>query len=392
MIIKCEKCKTKFVLDEKFIKTTGSNVRCSKCKNIFVTYPDIQDDTSLSIQKDGIKKKATPKIKEEVEKRKEEEDVEEEEIEKYEEVEDEEEDVEEEEIEEDDEEDIEEEEIEEDDEYEEEDIEEEEIEEDDEDEEEDIEEEIEEDDEVEEEEIIEKEENLDIGNNELVIETTIDELKKEKEVEIKKKKKKGLVLAILFTIVMISITTFSIYYLHNFLLKTDKKRINILKSAIDQNSNTIILKEKSVSDNVRSFFQKVVGKAENYPDIIPIPSTINSAQIINNKIGYIKLVTGSIVNKSNITYKVIKIKGTLSTNTNAKAREEVVVCGNMLSRQEIRNFSLAEIKKRIYDDKSSVATAPLMPGQRRNFLIIFYNLPNELTTYHINVISALPVK
>ncbi len=39
MIIKCEKCSSKFNLDENLIKETGSKVRCSVCKSIFTAFP-----------------------------------------------------------------------------------------------------------------------------------------------------------------------------------------------------------------------------------------------------------------------------------------------------------------------------------------------------------------
>lgn len=39
MIVTCEKCDTHFNLDEKLLKITGSKVRCSKCKHVFVAYP-----------------------------------------------------------------------------------------------------------------------------------------------------------------------------------------------------------------------------------------------------------------------------------------------------------------------------------------------------------------
>ena len=39
MIITCSKCKTSFNLNEKILKPSGSKVRCSKCKNVFIAYP-----------------------------------------------------------------------------------------------------------------------------------------------------------------------------------------------------------------------------------------------------------------------------------------------------------------------------------------------------------------
>ena len=39
MIIECEKCHTKFRLDESLLKETGSKVRCSICTYKFILFP-----------------------------------------------------------------------------------------------------------------------------------------------------------------------------------------------------------------------------------------------------------------------------------------------------------------------------------------------------------------
>ncbi len=39
MIVECEKCHTKFNLDENLIKETGSKFRCSICKHVFILFP-----------------------------------------------------------------------------------------------------------------------------------------------------------------------------------------------------------------------------------------------------------------------------------------------------------------------------------------------------------------
>ena len=44
MIITCEQCETSFSLDEGLLKPTGSKVRCSKCKHIFVAYPPAPEE------------------------------------------------------------------------------------------------------------------------------------------------------------------------------------------------------------------------------------------------------------------------------------------------------------------------------------------------------------
>ena len=42
MIIQCEKCQTKFNLDDSLLKKEGSKVRCSLCTHIFVAFPPEQ--------------------------------------------------------------------------------------------------------------------------------------------------------------------------------------------------------------------------------------------------------------------------------------------------------------------------------------------------------------
>lgn len=44
MIVNCEKCSSKFNLDESLIKETGSKVRCSVCKYEFIVYPPEEDN------------------------------------------------------------------------------------------------------------------------------------------------------------------------------------------------------------------------------------------------------------------------------------------------------------------------------------------------------------
>jgi len=43
MIITCEKCSTRFNLDDSILKAGGSKVRCSSCKQVFTAFPQVPD-------------------------------------------------------------------------------------------------------------------------------------------------------------------------------------------------------------------------------------------------------------------------------------------------------------------------------------------------------------
>ncbi|SPD76093.1 conserved hypothetical protein [uncultured Desulfobacterium sp.] len=64
MIILCEKCRTKFQINEELLSHEGSRVRCSLCKHVFVAYPlNLRGNEE---QKDKAENHVWPDIKEQV--------------------------------------------------------------------------------------------------------------------------------------------------------------------------------------------------------------------------------------------------------------------------------------------------------------------------------------
>jgi predicted Zn finger-like uncharacterized protein len=58
MIVQCEKCRTKFKLDDSMVKPGGSKVRCSLCKHVFVASPPEEDPfeeaQTLAVRRDQL--------------------------------------------------------------------------------------------------------------------------------------------------------------------------------------------------------------------------------------------------------------------------------------------------------------------------------------------------
>lgn len=44
MIVTCQECESSFNINDEMVKETGSKVKCSKCENIFVVYPEAESD------------------------------------------------------------------------------------------------------------------------------------------------------------------------------------------------------------------------------------------------------------------------------------------------------------------------------------------------------------
>ena len=60
MIITCEKCSTRFNLDDSLLQKDGSKVRCSVCKNIFMAYSEPGEDDAALIAPSGLSLETEP--------------------------------------------------------------------------------------------------------------------------------------------------------------------------------------------------------------------------------------------------------------------------------------------------------------------------------------------
>ncbi len=67
MIIECEKCGTKFRMDDSLLSARGSKVRCSICKHAFIVYPpeppQVEEPEEISLE-DRIEEKEKPVVEE----------------------------------------------------------------------------------------------------------------------------------------------------------------------------------------------------------------------------------------------------------------------------------------------------------------------------------------
>ena len=54
MIVTCEKCKLRFELKDGLVKPSGSKVRCSKCKHVFMVFPSFPEEMQTSPAPDEV--------------------------------------------------------------------------------------------------------------------------------------------------------------------------------------------------------------------------------------------------------------------------------------------------------------------------------------------------
>jgi predicted Zn finger-like uncharacterized protein len=59
MIVECEKCQTRFSLNENLLKKTGSKVRCAVCKHVFTVFPPGEEAHIEEQQTERVEEKPT---------------------------------------------------------------------------------------------------------------------------------------------------------------------------------------------------------------------------------------------------------------------------------------------------------------------------------------------
>ncbi len=344
MIIECEKCHTKFNLDENLLKETGSKVRCSICKNVFTAFPpeaepEIEEISAKKAEETGvIPPGEIPKeedllsdfdetIAEEIEEKvaEEEEEPGEEEVEaiSFEDIAG-----------------------------------------------------LEEEGPVEEveEEKVDIEEAMDRAAK--VEEEIISkkELEREEEEEepvkphpiIKKRRRSRLWIIILFVIILLAGAVATLYVFKPDLIS---EYIPFFKKPIS--------KEQAFDmGNKRLSFRDLKGSFAN-----------------SEKAGKLFVVKGLVINNYPDRRSFIRLKSNILDSNGKVVKNKIAYAGNLISDNELLSLSIEEINNRLTNkfgkDKMNIN---ILPNSSIPFIIIFNNLPEDISEFTVEAISSYPAK
>lgn len=105
--------------------------------------------------------------------------------------------------------------------------------------------------------------------------------------------------------------------------------------------------------------------------------------------GQVFIVQGSVRNAYAEPVSFIRLKGFLHTKTARNAVEKIAYAGNILTETELANFS-GEMMDAALLNKAGSGNANLNvpPDESVKFMIVFYNLPKNLTEYTVEVVSS----
>ncbi len=113
--------------------------------------------------------------------------------------------------------------------------------------------------------------------------------------------------------------------------------------------------------------------------------------IANSKIGKLFIISGKVKNQYSGARSFIKITGKLYAKERALSKTATVSCGNVLSDQDLSNMDINSINKRLSnlfgDNKSNVNVTP---GKELPFMIVFQNIPDNIEEYTIEIMGSSP--
>lgn len=117
---------------------------------------------------------------------------------------------------------------------------------------------------------------------------------------------------------------------------------------------------------------------------------IHSKFVENSKNGKFFVITGKVINEYSDTRSFISITGKLYTKGKVLSKTETVYCGNMLSNLDLENLTQDAINKRLKNRSGdNGSNIKLETGKSLPFMITFANLPDNLEEFTIEVAGSL---
>lgn len=120
--------------------------------------------------------------------------------------------------------------------------------------------------------------------------------------------------------------------------------------------------------------------------LAPEKKSVSGRFVTNTAADKLFVITGNVINTSDVVCSHIKIKGTLITKDNIKAKDKTVYCGNLISEEDLTTMEMAAIETLLLKDTgNNLSNVSIKPGQSVPFMIVFSDLPANLENFTVNV-------
>ena len=118
---------------------------------------------------------------------------------------------------------------------------------------------------------------------------------------------------------------------------------------------------------------------------------LNGYYTQNAEAGNVFVVSGRAVNNTNKARSFFQIKGTLFNKKGEKLVQKEVYCGNIFSTKEITTLPKSKIETDLKNKVgSSLSNINLAPGKSVPFMIVFFDLPADMSEFAVEATGSQP--
>lgn len=118
---------------------------------------------------------------------------------------------------------------------------------------------------------------------------------------------------------------------------------------------------------------------------------LNGYYTQNAEAGNVFVVSGRAVNNTNKARSFFQIKGTLFNKKGERLAQKEVYCGNIFSTKEITTLPKSKIEADLKNKVGgSLSNINLAPGKSVPFMIVFFDLPADMSEFAVEVTGSQP--
>ncbi|WP_020588352.1 DUF3426 domain-containing protein [Desulfobacter curvatus] len=141
--------------------------------------------------------------------------------------------------------------------------------------------------------------------------------------------------------------------------------------------------------------QWIKPKQAPQPPLKPVldEPSIDGRFVSNKSAGDLFIITGKVKNPSNAAVSYIRVKGTLMKKNNTKAGTLIAYCGNTIPEETLKSGNISDITKQMGVKQGNQNTnVNIKPGAEVWFMLIFSNLPEDLSNFTVAVEGFEPAQ
>ena len=141
------------------------------------------------------------------------------------------------------------------------------------------------------------------------------------------------------------------------------------------------------------FVSKWLGVKKAPEAIVPVEKTLKGSWIENKTDGRLYIIQGRVKNEYSEPRSFIRVTGQVFADGRKFKQAAQAYCGNMPSRENLENMSLADLRKQLSNrNGANNANVNVAPGKEVPFTVIFSGLPEdvELQEYAVEISGSLP--